>query len=146
MTNTLQFKLRINENLHSEIVSKANENRRSLNSEIMSRLEASLLSEKPSNTPLTAEQAFHLSKSSVATSKAKLINLITEDINDVTKIGKTECAVLLPFSFYDNGNKVNVDDVTYKKIISPVIDEFTALGYVIYLEPSTSMLNISWGK
>ena len=76
MTNTLQFKLRINENLHSEIVSKANENRRSLNSEIMSRLEASLLSEKPSNTPLTAEQAFHLSKSSVATSKAKLINLI----------------------------------------------------------------------
>lgn len=141
-----QYKLRMPPDLKAMIDKSAKENNRSINAEIVSRLEVSIIAETPSDTLISARDALKLAQSSITTSRATLTDLVMEDINDATRIGGTECTVLLPGSFYDRDDKISTKSDTYIEIIIPVINAFVDLGYCIYLNEETSMLNVSWDK
>jgi len=145
MNSALQFKLRINELLHAQIVEKAKQNKRSLNAEIMNRLEISLLKETPTTTPYSARDARKRSESTVAISKADLINQVMIAINHATDTTATRCKIHIPSASYDYLGNIQTNEESKDNIINPVIDMFTDLGYYVKFNEVLSELDIAWG-
>jgi hypothetical protein len=142
--------LRLPRELHTSIVESAKASSRTMNAEIVSRLEVSLLAEHPTTTLMSAKDALVLSNDSILTSKARLLELTAKEINDAVSAGKIECEVRLPYQCphykSSDGSGIDTDDPKYKDVILPVTDELIRLGYVAHFKSEFTILIIQWGE
>ena len=125
-----QYKLRIPPELKALIESSAKDSNRSLNAEIISRLETSLQSEKPADQPLTAAEAKAVAIKARADTKSSLWAKCLEEISAKARIGATE--LFIDIDDYDNQDW-NEDSSIYKEIFLPITDRLVELGYDVVI-------------
>ena len=126
-----QYKLRIPQELKGQVGDLAKTNNRSINAEIISRLEKSLLIEAPSTELLTAEQANAIACQSRTNRKAVIIERCTEEISKAIRLGVTE--VWVTISEYEDPDWCE-DSLVFKDVLKPVINTLDELGYSVEIK------------
>lgn len=125
------FGVRMPSDLKSALEKESHAKKRSLNSEIVSRLEKSLLIETPSTELLTAEQANAIACQSRTNRKAVIIERCTEEISKAIRLGVTE--VWVTISEYEDPDWCE-DSLVFKDVLKPVINTLDELGYSVEIK------------
>jgi len=139
-----QINIRVPPELKNRLHELAEENESSVNSEIVSRLERSILAETPITEPVTAEEALMLSNAAAVINKSIFISKVAETVHNAVSSGKGECSVVIPYAFEDEDSSY-IENSPYKKIIEPVIKKYRSLGYEVEVDLESCKLNLSWG-
>jgi hypothetical protein len=123
-----KFQLRLPEGMREKIKEAAKESGRSMNAEIVHRLEESFTKSPEPDVLLSAEEAL---KAAIQSRKEVAVNVrsyVLEEIHDSIISGKEEA--LLDFERYFNID--DYDQVIYKEVVQPVIDELQEAGYLVH--------------
>lgn len=90
MTSKLQFKVRLDEDLHNKIKQAADENKNSVNTEIVQRLEMSLLNEIPADKLISAKEAKQIADNARDELSTTILKRTFEEINKKARLGQTK--------------------------------------------------------
>lgn len=126
MSQKLQFKVRLDEDLHNKIKTYSERSSRSVNAEIVHRLELSFIHDSPESEVLSAEQARKIAEQSLIDGYQILLTKCFNQILNEAKKGLKE-------SFIDTGYEEWDDDVE-DEVITPVITKLQQLGYDAKIE------------
>ena len=121
-----QINVRVPEELKDKLHQSAAESGRSVNSEIVTRLELSLLSESSQSELPTAEQAKLLSDKARGDNVTVLLSKAHESIRSAISKGQDSCSVRL----HDYGI-CGEDDPIIIETIDPVIEKLKSYGYTV---------------
>lgn len=121
------FGVRMPAELKETVDKAAKENGRSMNAEIVHRLEESFTAEPEDNVLLSAEDAFQAAMKYRKQTAVLVRSYIIEEINDSIIAGKDEA--LLDLERYCNLDEVS--DEMYREVVQPIIDELERAGYHI---------------
>jgi len=121
-----QINIRLKPELKELLHAAALKSKESVNSEIVSRLEMSLLADQPSTDSLNAEQAKSLAVKARGNICNALFNLCVDEINKNAKIGIQSATVETP---YFSEADLDQGSDAFKDVILPVINQLTELGY-----------------
>ena len=120
------YPLRMSVETRTKLEKHANTLSRSLNAEIISRIEGSLLTERASTGILTAKEAEKLASLSHKNIANSLRELAAKEISKSINIGKFSAYIdLEPYEIYDQ------NEPFVEVIIKPLIKELTGLGYSV---------------
>ncbi|ELJ8607190.1 Arc family DNA-binding protein [Vibrio cholerae] len=123
MNKTLQFKLRIDEDLHAKVKSAAELNKCSVNSELLRRISESFSESMDLDLP-TASKALYESKQCGNNVYRYFRGKVIEEIERRIKLGKTDAYI----SFEELEIEFE-DDPLLGSVIDPIIKELTDSGY-----------------
>ncbi|WP_171816762.1 Arc family DNA-binding protein [Vibrio sp. S234-5] len=123
MNKTLQFKLRIDEDLHAKVKASAEENKCSVNSELLRRISESFSESIDIDLP-TSSKALDESKQCAKNVYKYFRGKVIEEIDRRIKLGKTDAYI----SFEELEIEFE-DDPLLDTVIEPIIKELTDSGY-----------------
>ncbi|WP_161569722.1 Arc family DNA-binding protein [Veronia nyctiphanis] len=130
MTQKLQFKLRLDEELHDLIKSAADASNQSINTEVTKRLQNSFTAGRIENADyIDAREAREISSQALADGYSVLMLKCMKLIGDAARQGNTE--VLVDTGYSEISPSIETD------IIQPVKDKLESLGYQTELDGST---------
>jgi hypothetical protein len=126
-----QINIRVNPELKDKLHELAVEKGNSVNFEIVSRLEESLLAEKPPSELITASEAKSLAEKTRRDGLNKLISTCVSKIHESIGVGVNEFSVNLTSEYDFYGDKTTS---TYTDIIQPAYDKLISLGYSVKIQ------------
>lgn len=119
-----QYKLRIPESLKSVLEEAAKEGKRSLNAEIVARLEASVFKDAPATALVSAQKARELAASARKDIAASVRQLVLKEISYAISAGQSRVEVeLTVVEFHER------DPVEIEEIVVPLLKELEGAGY-----------------
>tara|TARA_A100000171_G_scaffold28305_3_gene26438 strand:- start:593 stop:1015 length:423 start_codon:yes stop_codon:yes gene_type:complete len=126
MSQKLQFKIRLDEDLHEKIKQAAAQSGRSVNAEIVLRLEQSVAASVPADSIISAEQARLLADKAIADGYNLLLRECMNEINESARAGHSQADII-------------VDSVRWSpryeaEVVEPVLEQIRSLGYAALLK------------
>jgi hypothetical protein len=123
MADKLQFKVRLDAELHRKITLAAERSGRSVNSEIVNRLDLSFISNQYSEELLTADQASKVADQAVEDGYEILLKKCMHEITKEAQVG-------LRRVYIDTGyDDLYEDDEIMLKVVEPVIKKLRELDF-----------------
>jgi len=126
-----QLKIRMSPEFKSKIEKSAKDNGRSINAEIINRLELSLIADQSSRDLLTALQARSLLANTIENGTDALLSKCFASIKESIRNGYTFSIVDPDLEAWD---LVDPDDEIYLKIILPAKEKLVELGYRVEID------------
>ncbi|MGL6025677.1 MAG: Arc family DNA-binding protein [Vibrio sp.] len=123
MSKTLQFKLRIDEDLHAKVKAAAEENKCSVNSELLRRISESFSESAAISLP-PAPKALEQSQAETSKIYNYFRSRVVDEISRRIKLGKVDAYI----SFEELEIDVE-EDPLLDTVIEPIIKELTDNGY-----------------
>lgn len=128
MNIKLQFKIRLDEDLHARIKQASEQNQRSVNTEIINRLEVSFIPEKEITGTIDAKQASEVAEQALNNGFNKLLSECMNQINTCARRGLKASHVKSGYDCWDDGDDIDV------RVITPVKKKLEELGYQVEIE------------
>jgi len=134
-----QMKLRLNPELKELIEKLSKETGRSMNAEIVHRLEVSLTGDVAPNKLLMPDEAKAIAKLARDNLYNVLFNQCVIEINAAARSGSVmvfvDVADTVGENFYDDGSKICTE------VVNPVIDKLKEIGYKVEVDGSGIVIN-----
>lgn len=121
-----QLRIRLPIELKEKIEIAAKENTRSMNAEIVQRLEMSFLNEVNTDELISAEKAVQIAKKAREELSLVILKRTFNEINKKARMGHTDFCVL-----FDDLELDALDDVDFFAILKPTFEQLTLLGYEV---------------
>jgi plasmid stability protein len=120
-----QINIRLSEELKQKVHEKAEANGRSVNAELVDRIEVSLLAETSPTNVLTAEDAKKIAEQALKDGYARLLSRCIKYINSRAMEGYSDAYISSGYEDIYEGDKI------YKTVIAPVKIKLEELGYKV---------------
>lgn len=140
MSKTLQFKLRIDEDLHAKVKKAAEENKCSVNSELLRRISESFSESLDISLP-PAPEALEQSQAETSNIYKYFRNRVINEINRRIKLGKVDAYI--EFDELELGDE---KDPLVDTVIIPILNELSEQGYTTLDEWDLDGVVIQWSK
>jgi transcriptional regulator with XRE-family HTH domain len=138
--------LRISHDLFNRLESSAVTNQRTISSEVIQRLELSLINDIPDGEVITAEQANILRSRGLKDAPNTILAICFKEISKCAKLGRHGASVEIGFRFssYYLDTLRKDGDILTREIVPQVINKLEQLGYTSYFLEEESRLNITF--
>lgn len=123
---TVQFKVRLGEELHSAVKQAAEQSNRSVNAEIVNRLELSFLQSSPQTKLVNIERARELAAIARQQLPTMIMDKVALEINRSIALGHSGAYVSL-----NEFELEYLSDEHFEKILEPVTSNLNAAGYTV---------------
>lgn len=119
-----QLRIRLPVELKEKIEDSAKANTRSMNAEIVQRLDVSFLNEPPSDKLISAQEAAHIASKAREELSGVILKKTFDEINKKIRIGHTQfCVSLSEFELE------SLDDDAFFSVLDPTLNRLKELGY-----------------
>ncbi len=130
-----QFKLRMPQALRLQAEQAAKAAGRSINAELVARIESSFLNSSPQETLISAKRAKELALMARTTIPSEIRKRVILAIQRAVSLGHTEAYANLT----DLSLEVGISDEDLDNLINPVIEELKKAGYSAKLDDITTL-------
>ncbi|WFQ80290.1 Arc family DNA-binding protein [Xenorhabdus sp. SF857] len=121
-----QLRIRLPIELKEKIEETAKANSRSMNAEIVQRLDVSFLNEPPTEELISAKDAVHIASKAREKLSGVILKRTFNEINKKIRIGHTQFSVSL-----DDLELDLLDEDEFDSVLKPTLDQLNDLGYEI---------------
>ncbi|RUT65189.1 Rha family transcriptional regulator [Morganella morganii] len=121
-----QLRVRLPIELKEKIEDAAKSNSRSMNAEIVQRLDMSFLNEPPSDELISAQDAAHIASKAREELSGVILKKTFDEINKKIRIGHTQFCVSLSEFELDT-----LDDDDFFSVLDPTLNRLKELGYEV---------------